>query len=484
MRKELYTEVMSNMIQKYWAISKNEMKWVDKKRLAEFEFLLDDFIRLGKFDPIDLAVMQRISYDIADTLRCDQIIFYYSSFHYFYNAVYHRDDMDEIGKIIFQINIQISIMRIQIQHGYISGCSEDDYYFKGRGTELIDAIAIILNRGEREYIVPVFLYLLLNYLQSLLEYLQSDNDRYRDVVVKNATKCMELVKGYCAVEVIKEYIKKNAKIKSFIYKVAYMYNVLFDKTVDGIMEKVCAFEKSDVFSNDIWALNSIYYINKEKFNSVSNELLSDESEYEKIYEDAKLIYLKNNMYLLYESGDNSFDVIKLPDIKRDEDNTWFKMEYYFKGYEESFDIEITDEDINTLNGYNDEKLRSKIAKIIVNIDHHIVERESKKPHGALEISDMELPIRPQGKFTTYYLCIPVKSGVEIRNKVDESICYQIIRPFTNFANRAVVVFVSAKEASEAFYNYVKRAKANLNFDIYILEGKSLAKVLKYNNLLD
>lgn len=484
MRKELYAEVMSNMIQKYWAISKNEMKWGDKKRLAEFELLLDDFIRLGKFAPIDLVAMQRISYDIADTLRRDQIIFYYSSFHYFFNAILHRDEMSEIGKIIFQINIQITIMRIQIQHGHISGCSEDDYYFKGRGTELIDAIAIIFERGEQEYVVPAVLYLLLNYLQSLLEYLQSDNDWYRDVVVKNATKCMELVKGFCEVEHIKEDIKQNEKIKSFIYKVAYMYNVLFDKSIDGIMEKVSAFEKSKVFSNDIWALNSIYYINKEKFNSVSNELLSDESEYEKLYEDAKPIYLKNNMYWLYENGDNSFDVIKLPDIQRDEDNTWFKMEYYFKGYEESFDIEITDEDINTLNGYNDEKLRSKIAKIIVNIDPHTVERESRKSHGPLEISDMELPIRHQERFTTYYLCIPVKSGVEIRNKVDESITYQILRPFTYFANRAVVVFVSAKEASEAFYNCVKRAKANLNFDIYMLEGKTLAKILKYNNLLD
>ena len=484
MRTELYAEEMSNMIQKYWEISKNEMKLVDKKRLAEFEFLLDDFIRLGKFDPIDLAVMQRISYDIADVLRRDQIIFYYSSFHYFYNAVYHKDEMDKIEKIISQINIQISIMRIQIQHGYVSGCSEDDYYFIGRGTELIDAIAIILKRGEREYVVPVILYLLLNYLQSLLEYLQSNNDRYRDVVVKNATKCMELVKGYCAVEQIKEDVKKNEKIKSFIYKVAYMYNVLFDKIVDEIMEEVCAFERSDVLANDIWALNSIYYIKKEKFYSVCAELLSDENTYKGLYEETKLIYLKNNIYWLNGNGNNNFDVIKLPCIKRDEDNTWFKMQYYFKGYEESFDMEITDEDIDTLNGYNDEKLRSKIAKVIINIDPHIVQEESQKPHGALEISDMELPIRPEGEFLTYFLCIPVKSGVEIRNKVNESIAYQIIRPFTYFANRAVVVFVSAKEVSEAFRNYVKRAKVNLNFDIYILAGKSLAKVLKYNNLLD
>lgn len=95
---------------------------------------------------------------------------------------------------------------------------------------------------------------------------------------------------------------------------------------------------------------------------------------------------------------------------------------------------------------------------------------------------MELPIRTQNG-ETYYMCIPVKSGVEINSKVKEEITYQVIRPFTYFGSKAIVVFISAKPATEAFYNYIKRAKANLNFDIYVIAGVELAKVLKYNNQL-
>lgn len=96
-------------------------------------------------------------------------------------------------------------------------------------------------------------------------------------------------------------------------------------------------------------------------------------------------------------------------------------------------------------------------------------------------SDIDLLIVTDDFTDTYYICIPVKSGVEITKKVTEDIAYQVIRPFTYFGNKAIVIFISAKEATEPFYNYVKRAKANLNFDIYVIAGKELVKLLKFNN---
>lgn len=60
----------------------------------------------------------------------------------------------------------------------------------------------------------------------------------------------------------------------------------------------------------------------------------------------------------------------------------------------------------------------------------------------------------------------------------------MIRPFTYFGHKAIVIFVSAKEVTEPFYNYIKRAKANLNFDIYVIAGKELVKLLKYNKQID
>ena len=82
----------------------------------------------------------------------------------------------------------------------------------------------------------------------------------------------------------------------------------------------------------------------------------------------------------------------------------------------------------------------KIANIIINVDRHTVNRECEKPHTGMEIADMELPIRTQNG-ETYYMCIPVKSGVEINSKVKEEITYQVIRPFTYFGIKASVLLI-------------------------------------------
>ena len=95
-------------------------------------------------------------------------------------------------------------MRIQFRHKMALGSSEDAYYFS-RGQEMIEAIDTFASREEKKEIdyTPI-LYVLLNYAQSMLEYIryfeQSDYGMpdYENVVLcqKNVLK---LWKNYVSI---------------------------------------------------------------------------------------------------------------------------------------------------------------------------------------------------------------------------------------------------------------------------------------------
>ena len=75
---------------KYYTIYKNGTKgWGELKKLTEFEFLLDDFLEICEIDLVDKVNLSRISERISDMIRYNNIIFYFSAFHYFYNYITH-----------------------------------------------------------------------------------------------------------------------------------------------------------------------------------------------------------------------------------------------------------------------------------------------------------------------------------------------------------------------------------------------------------
>lgn len=479
---------IEELIHNYYALYKaGNLKWGELKKLTEFEFLLDDFIDMCELDPVDKVQLERISTKIADTLRFDKIIFYYSSFHYFFNKIAYNDSYVELSKDIYQMNIQINIVRIQIKHKLVTGCSEDDYFFEGRGTELVRALEILYKKGECENVdYNAVLYLLLNYLQTLLEYIKSGDSNYYISACGLARKCIKILEDYCTTYTrLQSEVKRNIKLKMFIYAVYNDYTSLFLSEEEcRWSENVRKIEDSKIYINNIWAARNIYDLDKEYFTYYFEEYLFDyEMIYKSLYEDSKMVYLRCCIRWLKEKQLNKVDGLKLPLLNEKVDKSWFYIDSYIKGYTESASISISKEEVDIVQNYNDEILRKKIANIITNIDRHVINRESVKAHGVFEIADMELPIR-KSYGDIYYLCLPVKSGVEIPKKVTEDIAYQVIRPFTYFGNRAIVVFISAKDATESFYNYIKRAKANLNFDIYVIAGDELVKLLKYNGQIE
>jgi len=192
------------------------------------------------------------------------------------------------------------------------------------------------------------------------------------------------------------------------------------------------------------------------------------------------ILLRNIVKWLYLEQDTYITNISIPPFEKFNKKYWFDLSDYFNGYEKIGNVIISDNDRKIVEKWDDNELRIKVGNTITNIDRAIIDKESVKPHGVFEISDMELPIRVKGSFSTYYLCMPFKSGREIKGKVKEDFTYQVFRPFTYFGEKAIVVFVSVKEATETFYNALKRAKTNLNWEVYTLIGDNLIKLLKYN----
>jgi hypothetical protein len=152
----------------------------------------------------------------------------------------------------------------------------------------------------------------------------------------------------------------------------------------------------------------------------------------------------------------------------------------FNGYAKIPETDVDAEDIDRLNTFDDNELRALLARIIIGVDPVVLQREAEKPHGSFEIADMEFPINLQGD--TFYLCVPVKSGREIRTTVPESWAYQILRPFFHL-QKCAVVFISAKKCSQNLMNDIKRMKDKYGWAIEVIEAEELAKLLKINSLL-
>lgn len=158
------------------------------------------------------------------------------------------------------------------------------------------------------------------------------------------------------------------------------------------------------------------------------------------------------------------------------------LKRFFSGYDQIASVDVSADDLHKLYSMDDSRLRSAISKVIREVDPSIVQREANKPHSPAEIADMELPIRYAG--LNLILCIPLKSGLEIRTStVPIEVSYQITRPFIYLPNGCVVIFISAKRCSQYLLNYIKVARSTQGWPIEVIEDVALAALLKVNNVL-
>ncbi len=153
----------------------------------------------------------------------------------------------------------------------------------------------------------------------------------------------------------------------------------------------------------------------------------------------------------------------------------------FRGYSQIASTIVSKSEQAKCERLNDAALRAALVTIIQGADVAVLQREASKPHTGAEISNMEVPVRLNGK--TYFLCVVVKSGREIKAMaVPHDVFAQVTKPFDYFA-KPLVVLVFAKKCSEPLMNRIKVAREEKRLPIAVIEGRQLAALLSINGAL-
>ncbi len=468
----------------YNNLLKSKPSYPQIKELCEFVFLLKEIQQNTVLKAENYVLISRFIKNIASNAYVFDKIFYFTSLYKLPQEFYDGDS-SRVGYATYNANIDISIMRVQMREGMVQGSSEDDYFFERGKSGLVRAMNNLLNHCDKlDSLIPAF-YSVLNYLQAMIEYLEMEPKLYIDEANDLANNCLEIVKRFVEVKDVATSLKCNFQLNLFLISVIYRCENYYKEKFDFVNKEIGDFYKLKSNTKKIWSYFSLISIDFQEFkDKFPNDFKEEFSREYKVFNHIeKTILLRNCVALLKSEGKIDLTDLNIPVCEEFKINEWFTMKSYFKGYGLHTSIKLEEEDREKVLSFNDYELRNAVAQIIINIDKSVIDREKSKPHGVYEISDMELPIRKEVWGSTNYLCMPFKSGREIKNKVTEEISYQLYRPFANFGNSAVVVFISPCEGTEPFYNAIKRATANLHWTIHTIMGDSLIKLLKYNSVI-
>jgi hypothetical protein len=466
-------------------VKKESLDWKDSKYLGEIALAIYDILDKLVLVPHERVLLERLFHAIQDKLFNDNNLFFYISFYKIPQTVF-TGDSEKINKLLYKVNIDINIMRVRIRScelaNYILGDSTDDYFFNRIDGYFVRGMKNLFEYGHEEVYVPA-LYALLNLHQALYEYIICRDTKYQEKAIDLIGKIYMLINTAMTKKYLQEKVYGNLQLRMFLMSQLYLYSKIQDRKVKINLNLEELFKQSNP-KKRIWGYISLFELDKEVFESLFQKDFEENFYpfYAALSSTEKLLLLRSIVYYLNSSEQRELDQeIGVPILGEFKPNSWFKIEDYINGYDLLHSVTITEEEHKRVLEMDDEELRGKFKNTLKNLDINIIQREAVKPHGVFEISDMEIPFRRGGQL--YHLCLPFKSGKEIAKTVPESIAYQVIRPFTYFGDKCVVIFVSAKKSSQAFHNYIKRAQALFNWTIYVIEGEELTKLLKYNGQL-
>jgi hypothetical protein len=361
-----------------------------------------------------------------------------------------KGDLYETSKNILKANTDVNLFRIKTFFAKAPLTDSLDSYFFCYGENIIWAF----NKRKKE-LTTQCIYLLLNYYQTLKLYIKKfPTDNYDSVKAKY--------------EEVFKYIYKNKLLEDNLSLIGF-WNVT----------------NPDLRYDDNFEIKELGVAEK-KF--IASKLQYDKDKaikqfpYDPKFLDENLTDLKLVISYMAAAKQNKIDeylTFLCDDLTRPLN---YGVKYFIKDYEISRNCAINGNDIDKLNKMDDAELRNKIADILINIDNTSLRREKGKQHSGYEISDMDIPFYIGSEM--YHLCIPVKSGQEIKiSYVKEEIAYQIYKPFSYLGNRCIVLFITAKRCSQPLDSYIKRMSAHIPWHVEILQAEDLCKVFKHNNLL-
>ncbi|WP_458411537.1 hypothetical protein ACNQFZ_11760 [Schinkia sp. CFF1] len=423
------------------------------------------------------VLMERAFIKAFHLLYDDEALYYFSSFYYAYRNV-KDNDLHQQQIVLMKTNLDTMAMLLKVlaveKRFTILGTSLDNCFFT-RIERFIWALEFIINKEEEELYIPG-LYNICNIHQTLIRYLQCGDSKYNDLVKEQLRKLHSLLLSYGQNEKINNLLSGNLQLQLFNEGQKYLYSELNNQ---GYKLEV-SLEDIDSLNNEqkLRVLTSLFVIDKELFSEKFELIIEDIIEKVDYMNDLQKVLLLRVIgdYLVYNEEK---DLIELNLVEPFEsiDIVDYMMST-FKKYSLVGSVDVTEEDLTTLQSLGDQELRTKVAEVILGADSAELLRESKKPHGVFEISDMEVKTRYRGK--RLFLCMPFKSGKEIKSKsVPVEISYQIVRPFIEF-KKCVVIFITAKKCSENLMNYIKKLQDHLGWPIGVIEERQLAALLKTN----
>jgi len=457
-------------------VTNQEVRLINEA-LSSLSFIIQN-LNIEPHQKVILQKTYRIALDVAY-----EKLFYYSAYYYSYQKI-SKGELYEQQESFFQINVNTATM-ISVIEGYNNGTtgiggSTDDYYAE-RMPRVLWALEYVLKNSLEELFIPS-LYAIYNLSQSLSLYLESGHQEYIGKAKDLLNSIIKIQSRFHSLDSINKLLLENVQLDIFRIYQNWKLECVLEKEKTPINIEIPNLDtyKSE---NSLRILSSLYFLNKEQFISLF------ENKYDQIVSEIakQRVGLNNFLFVkclanyLFLTGNEAIELDLNPLRKGNLDFSKY-INNVFKDYHQSAYVTLTDEELPRLLNYDDDTLRAKVAETILGVDKHILNRESQKPHGVSEISDMEIPIRLEDEL--YYMCMPFKSGREISsNTVPVGISYQIFRPFLHFDN-CVVVFVSAKRASQPLMNYIKRMQSKLGWNITVIENEELAKLLKQNGLLN
>lgn len=411
-------------------------------------------------------------------------LFYYSAYYYSYEKIKNGDINDQQSSF-FQINVNTATA-ISVFEGYRNGITDiggstDDYYLE-RMPRVLWSLKLILKENRQELFLPS-LYVLYNLSQSLSLYLLSGHNFYKDQVGNLLREVLSWQIKFHSNITVEQILMQNTQLRLFKAYQFYLSEKATNKNFSKIEIPNHFFDDYKT-ENILRILSSIFFFDKDAFLRVFEskyKAIRDEISNEKCGLKTFLFTKCLAQYISVRGFKDELD-FSLKSMQKNTVEFSNHINSIFRNYTSSAYLKLSPDELEQVLLLKDDLLREKVANTIIGVDPHILARESKKPHGVSEISDMEIPIKLNGN--RYYLCMPFKSGIEISGKsVPETISYQIFRPFLHFDN-CIVVFISAKRCSQNLMNYIKRMRSKLGWNIEVIENEELAKLLKSNDQLD
>lgn len=462
-------------------MKKDKLNMFERSLLGECGLTLKEVISMNILVPHETVICHRDYSRIFNLVYSEESLYYYSSFHYASKAIKSGDDY-KISNQFKKINLDILaiILKIKaIEFKQADLDSSTDNYFFTRMECCTWAYKLVLNKSLDDYYIPS-IYSICNLAQALIMYKSTGKSKYAGQIDTLLNMLSEWLNAFLSREDVNKVVKHNVKLKLFINnqisnsKGLIKWN-LYEVTLDDLGELGTL--------DFLRALTSVYEFKKSLFISLFEEYIdSFEIEIESMNMMSKSLLLR--VICLYLTIDETLIhelSIETGIVERFELLDTNAILNYVFSLDDIKVEEVKENHLDKLLSLKDDELRVRFSKTMDGVSKAIVQREARKPHGAHEISDMEVPVR-YGR-TQVYMCLPFKSGVEISTKsVPVDISYQIVRPFIEFDN-CMVVFVTAKRCSEYLMNYIKKLRDKMGWSIEVIEYDVLAALLLMNGEL-